>query len=189
MRELQSGDIVNVDVSAILDGYHADLNETFCVGEVDRETKRLIKATHDSLWKAIEMCRPGVFFRDVGGVISKHVNGQGFQVDKTYCGHGIGEFFHSAPNIPHYAGNKAKFTMKPGHCFTIEPMVNMGGWKDTHWLDGWTAVTKDGKPSAQFEHQLLMGENGVEVLTARTPDSPPLWWEVPGALNQDGAPS
>lgn len=179
MRELEDGDIVNLDVSPIVDGWHADLNETVCVGSsVSEEKKQLIKAAHDSLMKAIDECKPGYFYRDLGAVITKHVNGCGFQVDKTYCGHGIGQYFHCAPNIPHYAGNKAKFTMKPGHCFTIEPMINAGTWKDVHWPDGWTAVTKDGKPSAQFEHQLLVGESGVEILTARLPTSPPLWWEM-----------
>ncbi len=178
MRELEDGDIVNVDISPILDGWHSDLNETFCVGNVAQKTKDLVKASHDSLMKAIAQCKPGYFYRDIGGVVTKHVNGQGFSVDKNYCGHGIGQLFHCAPNIPHYAGNKAKFTMKPGHCFTIEPMINMGSWKGEHWPDGWTAVTKDGKPSAQFEHQILINETGAEVLTARTPDSPPLWWEV-----------
>ena len=178
LRELEDGDIVNVDISCILDGFHSDLNETFCVGKnVSAEKKKLIKATHDSLFKAIDMCKPGTFYRDLGGVITSHIKANGFQVDRTYCGHGIGEWFHCAPNIPHYAGNKAKFTMKPGHIFTIEPMVNMGSWRDTHWEDGWTAVTKDGLPSAQFEHTLLVNETGVEILTARLPTSPPLWWE------------
>uniref|UniRef100_A0A7S4F4U4 Methionine aminopeptidase n=1 Tax=Chrysotila carterae TaxID=13221 RepID=A0A7S4F4U4_CHRCT len=181
LRELQDGDIVNVDVSAVVDGMHADLNETFTVGNVADDKKALVKATYDSLFKAIAMCKPGAFYRDIGGVISKHVNGCGFQVDKTYCGHGIGEYFHCAPNVPHYANNKAKFSMKPGHCFTIEPMINAGGWKDTHWPDGWTAVTRDGKPSAQFEHTLLVNETGVEILTARLPTSPPLWWEKQAA--------
>jgi methionyl aminopeptidase len=180
MRELVDGDIINIDISASLDGYCTDLNETFCVGKnVSAEKKKLVRATHDALFKAIAMCKPGTFYRDLGGVITKHVNASGFSVDRTYCGHGIGEFFHCAPNIPHYAGNKAKFVMKPGHCFTIEPMVNMGTWKDTHWPDGWTAVTKDGQPSAQFEHTLLVNDSGVEILTARLPTSPPLWWEEP----------
>ena len=201
LRELQDGDIVNVDVSAVLDGYHTDLNETFCVGTVAAPVRALVKASHDSLWKvrtrrrprrprrraatphdprpqAISECKPGVLYRDLGGVITKHINECGFAVDKTYCGHGIGACFHCAPNIPHYAGNKAKFVIKPGHCFTIEPMINMGTWKDTHWPDGWTAVTRDGKPSAQFEHTLLVHETGVEVLTARLPTSPPRWWEA-----------
>jgi len=188
LRELQDGDLVNIDVSAILDGFHTDLNETFTVGNnVSQPAKNLIKATHDALFKAIDMCKPGVFYRDLGAVITKHVNGCGFQVDKTYCGHGIGEWFHCAPNIPHYAGNKAKFVMKPGHCFTIEPMINMGTWRDTHWLDGWTAVTKDGQPSAQFEHTLLVNETGVEILTARLPTSPPLWWEAQAASADSAA--
>lgn len=190
MRELQDGDIINVDVSAILDGWHSDLNETFVVGKnVSKEKKALVKATHDSLMKAIEMCKPDVFYRDLGAVITKHVNGCGFQVDKTYCGHGIGEWFHCSPNIPHYAGNKAKFRMKPGHCFTVEPMINMGSWKDTHWPDGWTAVTKDGLPSAQFEHTLLVHDTGVEILTARLPTSPPLWWEDEAAATSTPAPA
>ena len=215
LRELQDGDIVNVDVSAVLDGYHTDLNETFIVGKnVSKEKKALIKATHDSLFKAIDQCKPGTFYRDIGGVITKHINGCGFSVDKTYCGHGIGEFFHCAPNIPHCthaphhthgraipltllfslfhcadAGNKAKFVMKPGHIFTIEPMVNMGSWKDTHWLDGWTAVTKDGLPSAQFEHTLLVTETGCEILTKRLETSPPLWWEAEAAESGAAASS
>lgn len=188
LRELEDGDIVNVDISPILNGYHGDLNETFCVGKgVSTEKKNLIKATHDSLMKAIGECKPGTFYRDLGNTITKHINGCGFQVDKTYCGHGIGEFFHCAPNIPHYANNKAKFVMKQGHCFTIEPMVNAGTWKDTHWPDGWTAVTKDCKPSAQFEHQLLCNAAGVEILTARLKSSPPLWWEEGGGAI--GAPT
>lgn len=130
LYELQDGDIINIDVSPILDGWHADLNETFVVGKnVSKEKKNLIKASHDALMKAMAACKPGAFYRDLGTVITKHVNGCGFAVDKTYCGHGVGEYFHCAPNIPHYAGNKAKFTMKAGHCFTIEPMINMGSWK------------------------------------------------------------
>jgi len=179
LYELQDGDIVNIDVSPILDGWHADLNETLLVGNnVSQEKKNLVKAAHDALMKAMGVCKPGVFYRDLGAVITKHVNGCGFSVDKTYCGHGVGEYFHCAPNIPHYAGNKAKFTMKVGHCFTIEPMINMGTWKDTHWPDCWTAVTKDGLPSAQFEHTMVVTEGGVENLTQRLSTSPPLWWEV-----------
>ena len=119
-----------------------------------------------------------MLYRDLGGVITKHINECGFAVDKTYCGHGIGACFHCAPNIPHYQGNKAKFVIKPGHCFTIEPMINMGTWKDTHWPDGWTAVTRDGKPSAQFEHTLLVHETGGEVGSRAVSTSPPLWWEA-----------
>jgi methionyl aminopeptidase len=97
-----------------------------------------------------------------------------FNVVRTYCGHGIGDLFHCAPNIPHYAGNKAVGAMKAGQVFTIEPMVNAGSWRDTTWPDGWTAVTTDGARSAQFEHTLVVTEKGCEVLTARLPTSPPL---------------
>jgi len=108
------------------------------------------------------------------------VNAQGYQVVKTYCGHGIGELFHSAPNIPHYARNKAVGICHPGMIFTIEPMINMGDWQDCTWRDDWTSVTKDGKRSAQFEHTLLVTETGCEILTARTENSVPLFWEVEG---------
>jgi len=176
-RELEDGDIVNVDVTAYIGGYHGDLNETFTVGEVDQVSKDLIKVTHDALMKAIAIVKPGVRYRDVGDVISRHVHQHGFSVVKTYCGHGIGDLFHCAPNIPHYANNKAVGVMKEGQVFTIEPMVNVGTWKDMTWPDGWTAVTIDGKRSAQFEHQLLVTNKGAEVLTARLPTSRPLWWE------------
>lgn len=125
-RELRDGDIVNVDISLILDGYYGDLNETFVVGtKVPQDAKDLIRCAHDSLARAIELCKPGVRFRDLGDVIAAHTKKCGFSVDRTYCGHGIGETFHQAPSIPHYAGNKAKGLMKPGHVFTIEPMINM----------------------------------------------------------------
>ncbi|GLI61587.1 hypothetical protein VaNZ11_004004 [Volvox africanus] len=179
-RELQSGDILNIDVTAYHKGFHGDLNETVCVGEVDEEGKMLIKVTHDALMKAIAACRPGVRYRDVGDIITKHATANGFQVVKSYCGHGIGDLFHCAPNIPHYAHNKAVGIMKEGHVFTIEPMINVGSWRDRTWPDGWTAVTEDGKRSAQFEHTLVITREGCEVLTRRLDSSPPLWWEVQG---------
>eukprot|EP00882_Tetradesmus_deserticola_P013224 GHRQ01014021.1.p1 GENE.GHRQ01014021.1~~GHRQ01014021.1.p1 ORF type:complete len:383 (+),score=166.99 GHRQ01014021.1:1308-2456(+) len=177
-RELEDGDIVNVDVTAYIGGYHGDLNETFTAGKVDEAGRQLIKVTHDALMKAVEMCRPGVRYRDLGETISKHVQQAGMSVVKTYCGHGIGDLFHCAPNIPHYAHNKAVGVMKEGQVFTIEPMVNLGTWRDVLWPDGWTAATADGQRSAQFEHQLLITATGAEVLTARLPTSPPLWWEA-----------
>ena len=177
-RPLEEGDIVNVDVSVYYKGWHGDLNETFVVGgQVDEESKRLIKTTYECLHLAIDICRPGTRYRDLGDVISKHAHSAGFSVVKTYCGHGIGDLFHCAPNVPHYAHNKAKGIMKVGDVFTIEPMINAGTHRDVLWPDGWTAVTEDGKRSAQFEHQLVITEDGCEVLTARLPTSPPLWWE------------
>jgi len=165
-RPLQNGDIVNVDITVYYKGYHGDLNETYLVGEVDPESLALVNVTRECLEKAIQIVRPGTFYRDIGNVISKHAQSHGFSVVRTYCGHGIGELFHAAPSIPHYGKNKAIGVMKPGHIFTIEPMINQGGWNDVLWPDGWTAVTKDGKRSAQFEHTLLVTENGVDVLTA-----------------------
>jgi len=177
-RPLQDGDIVNVDVTVYYKGYHGDLNETFCVGNVDEKSKELIKTTHDALMAAVAAVQPGVQFRDFGEIITKAVGKSGFSVVRSYCGHGIGSVFHTSPSIPHYARNKAVGACKPGMVFSIEPMINMGTWKDKTWtFDDWTSVTADGKRSAQFEHTVLVTEKGCEVLTARTKDSPPLWWE------------
>lgn len=183
-RPLQDGDIVNVDVTAYYKGYHGDLNETYTVGQVDDASKKLIKAAHDCLHKAMAEVKPDMRFRDIGDIISKYAQQQGFSVVKTYCGHGIGDLFHCAPSIPHFSHNKAKGIMKEGMTFSIEPMINAGAWKDTHWPDEWTCVTRDGKRSAQFEHTLLVTATGCEALTKRLPTSPPLWWE---AEQQNGA--
>lgn len=177
MRPLEDGDIVNVDISVYHEGYHGDLNETFTVGTVDQKYKDLIKTTHDSLFEAIKLVKPGTMCRDFGKVISRTVKKAGYSVVRSYCGHGIGELFHCGPNIPHYAKNKAVGELKPGVVFTIEPMINMGCWQDETWPDEWTSVTQDGKRSAQFEHTLLVTEDGCEILTARLESSPPLWWE------------
>jgi len=164
---LKDGDIVNVDVTVYHNGYHADLNETFYVGEVDADTKRLVKCAYECLDLAIKACKPGMPYRDLGKIITKRAKESKCSVVRTYCGHGINNLFHTAPNIPHYAKNKAPGLMKPGHMFTIEPMINLGVWGDDHWPDNWTAVTKDGKRSAQFEHTMVVTEDGVEVLTGR----------------------
>ncbi|XP_060218873.1 methionine aminopeptidase 1A [Lycium barbarum] len=171
-RKLEDGDIVNVDVTVYYKGVHGDLNETFFVGNVDEASQRLVQCTYECLEKAISIVKPGVRFREIGEVINRHASMSGFSVVKSYCGHGIGELFHCAPNIPHYSRNKAVGVMKAGQTFTIEPMINAGVWRDRMWPDGWTAVTADGKRSAQFEHTLLVTETGVEVLTARLPTSP-----------------
>lgn len=117
--------------------------------------------------------------RKFGEIIDSYVKKKGFTVTRSYCGHGIGKLFHCSPNIPHYKRNKAVGKLKPNMVFTIEPMINMGSWKDKTWsFDGWTAVTVDGKHSAQFEHTVLVTNSGVEILTARTNKSAPLWWEI-----------
>nr|XP_011470522.1 PREDICTED: methionine aminopeptidase 1A [Fragaria vesca subsp. vesca] len=129
-RKLEDGDIVNVDISVYYKGVHADLNDTYFVGNVDEESQRLVQCTYECLEKAIAIAKPGVRFREVGDVINRHATMAGFSVVKSYCGHGIGELFHCAPDIPHYARNKAVGVMKAGQTFTIEPMINAG---DRDW--------------------------------------------------------
>ncbi|KAI8930367.1 peptidase M24, structural domain-containing protein [Entophlyctis helioformis] len=165
--EIQDGDIVNLDISVFHDGFHADLNETYMVGNVDDAGKKLVATTRKCLDEAIKLVRPGALYRDLGNTIERLANADGFSVVRTYCGHGIGREFHSTPNVPHYAKNKAVGTMKVGHTFTIEPMISEGDWRDEQWPDRWTAVTKDGKRSAQFEETLLVTETGVEILTKK----------------------
>jgi methionyl aminopeptidase len=173
-RPLEEGDIINLDISCYKDGVHADLNETFCVGKVSESSRALIEATYESLMLCIEQCKPGTMYREMGNIISGHVEPKGYSVVRSYQGHGVGRMFHQAPSVPHYSKNKAVGFMKPGHIFTIEPMINMGVWKDITWNDKWTSATADGQRSAQFEHTILITETGCEVLTARTKDSPPL---------------
>lgn len=158
-RPLKDGDIVNIDVSLYHDGFHSDLNETYLVGDVDETGRKLVECSRECLAKAIELCRPGVRYREVGDVIQKVADSYGFSVVRTYCGHGVNRLFHCAPSIPHYGRNKAIGTMKPGHVFTIEPMINEGTWKDEHWPDNWTCTTADGKRSAQFEHTVSFTEH------------------------------
>jgi methionyl aminopeptidase len=125
-RPLQDGDIINIDVSLYYDGFHADLNETYLVGNVDEAGRRLVQNARECLEKAIALVRPGTLYRELGAVIEKHARSAGFSVVRTYCGHGVHRLFHCAPNVPHYAKNKAVGVMRPGHVFTIEPMINEG---------------------------------------------------------------
>ncbi|KAJ1727475.1 Methionine aminopeptidase 1 [Coemansia sp. BCRC 34490] len=171
-RKLEDGDIINLDISLYKDGFHTDLNKTYFVGNVDDKAKKLVKTTRECLQKAIDLVKPGARYRDLGAAIEAHAKANGFSVVRTFCGHGVGKMFHSAPNIPHYAKNKTIGIMKPGHVFTIEPMINEGSHYDQTWKDDWTTVTSDGKRSAQFEHAILVTEDGHEVLTRRLPDSP-----------------
>jgi methionyl aminopeptidase len=177
-RPLEDGDIVNLDIGVFYKGMHSDLNETYCVGKVADSSKYLIEHTYRALEKAIAICKPGVMYRDVGNVIDKYAKDCGLSVVRTYTGHGVGRHFHCAPNIPHYSNNKAVGTMKVGHIFTIEPMINQGTWKDITWNDNWTSVTQDGQRSAQFEQTLLITQDGCEVLTKRLEDSPPLDFKI-----------
>jgi len=176
-REVRDGDIVNIDVTTYnKGGYHGDLNETFMVGNVDDEGKKLVKTAFDCLSAALSMVKPGTLYRDLGTAIHKVASANKCSVVRTYCGHGIGSLFHTAPNVPHYHKNKAKGVMRPGHVFTVEPMINLGTPGDTTWGDNWTAVTSDGKRSAQFEHTVLVTKTGCEILTMRE-NEPIMCWD------------
>jgi methionyl aminopeptidase len=177
-REVQDGDVVNLDITTYnAGGYHGDLNETYCVGNVDADGRRLVQTAFECLASAMALVKPGTLYRDLGTVIERHAKQNKCSVVRTYCGHGIGSLFHTIPNVPHYAKNKAKGTMKVGHVFTIEPMINLGISADRTWGDNWTAVTTDGKRSAQFEHTILVTETGFEILTARD-DEPVMQWDA-----------
>lgn len=171
-RPIENGDILNIDISVFKHGFHSDLNETFFVGDVDEKSKHLVRVAYECLEKGMKMIAPGTKYRDVGNEIQKHATANGCSVVRSYCGHGINQLFHCAPNIPHYAKNKAIGVMKPGHAFTIEPMINAGTWRDILWPDNWTSATEDGQRSAQFEHTFLVTDTGYEVLTARASGQP-----------------
>ncbi|KAJ8601030.1 hypothetical protein CTAYLR_007958 [Chrysophaeum taylorii] len=175
MRELEDGDILNIDVSVFKDGVHGDLNETYFIGTPDIDSLRLVKTAFECLEAGAAIIKPGTWYRDVGAAISRVARANACSVVRTYCGHGIGDLFHTAPNVPHYAKNKATGIMKPGHVFTIEPMINLGTYRDRTWPDQWTAVTVDGKRSAQFEHTFLVTEDGYEILTMRQNEPTMLW--------------
>lgn len=169
------GDILNLDVTLYHGGFHGDLNETYYVGEralADEDSIRVVETARECLDRAITIVKPGMAIKDPGGVIEKYAKSKGCSVIKTYCGHGINQLFHCVPDVPHYAKSKAVGIAKPGMCFTIEPMISLGSYKDKTWPDDWTSVTQDGSRTAQFEHTLLVTEDGVEVLTARVSDSP-----------------
>ena len=163
---LRDGDLVKVDVSVYLDGMHGDCCATFGVGDVDPESQRLLDTTRDAMHAGIDVVRPGALVRDVGRAIERFIRPTGFSVVRDFVGHGVGESFHTVPTVHHYEERRSRpFRLQPGHTFTIEPMINAGTWRCEMWDDGWTAVTADGARSAQFEHAVLVTDDGVEVLT------------------------
>jgi methionyl aminopeptidase len=165
-RPLADGDIVNLDVTVYLDGVHGDTNATFGVGEIDAESRRLVAVTKECLDLGIAAVVPGRPISDIGRAIQRHAEAAGLGVVRAYCGHGIGEVFHSRTlQIPHSYEPSAGTVMEPGMTFTIEPMITAGTWRHLAWDDGWTAVTADGRRTAQFEHTLLVIPSGAEVLT------------------------
>ncbi|MBA3846994.1 MAG: type I methionyl aminopeptidase [Planctomycetes bacterium] len=172
-RPLGDGDIVNVDVTIFLDGMHGDLSETVLVGEVDAESRALVATTLECLMRGIGAVKPGGLLRDVGRAIQDHAEAHGYGVVRAFVGHGIGEVFHMDPQVPHYHDPALTTRLQPGTTFTIEPMINQGRWEHRLWNDKWTAVTIDGRRSAQFEHTVLVTERGVEVLTLRDGEAQP----------------
>jgi methionyl aminopeptidase len=164
-RVLRVGDIVNVDVTPIVDGFHGDASRTFMIGEVSPKARQLVQDTYRSLWRGISAVRPGGTTGDIGYAIQSFVEPRGYSVVRQFSGHGIGRLFHTAPAILHYGRPGTGERLVPGMTFTIEPMINVGDWRCQVLRDGWTAVTIDGSLSAQFEHTLLVTDTGVEVLT------------------------
>tara|TARA_B100000886_G_C20386564_1_gene476326 strand:- start:364 stop:1125 length:762 start_codon:yes stop_codon:yes gene_type:complete len=164
---LKDGDILNIDVTTYLNKFHGDTNKTFLVGKVAPEIKKLVEVTYDCMWEGIKVVKPGARIGDIGAQIVKLAHSQGYSVVEEYCGHGIGREFHEEPQVVHNAKAGTGPVMKPGMTFTIEPMINLGSRHCLLLDDDWTVITKDRKWSAQFEHTILVTEDGFEVLTLR----------------------
>ena len=164
-RTLQDGDIVNIDVTAIINDYYGDTSRMYTVGDISVKSKKLISVTYESLNRAIKILKPGKRIGDIGHEIQSFVEKNGFSVVRDFCGHGIGTNFHQEPNILHYGSKDTGDELKPGMTFTIEPMINAGKYQTKVLNDGWTAVTKDKTLSAQFEHTVGITENGYEIFT------------------------
>ena len=164
-RVLEDGDILNVDVTAIVDGYYGDTSRMFNIGKISVKAKNLIDATYQSMMNAIKILKPGIKLGDIGHEIQSYVEKKNYSVVRDFCGHGISNTFHEPPNILHYGKKNTGVELKPGMTFTIEPMINIGKYESKLLNDGWTAVTKDKSLSAQFEHTLGITENGYEIFT------------------------
>ena len=162
---LKDGDIVNVDVTAVKEGWHGDTSRMFRVGEISVKAEKLINTTYESMMKAIQIIKDGIHLGDIGSVIQNHVEAEGFSVVQDFCGHGIGQKFHLDPNVLHYGEKGTGEKIKEGMIFTIEPMINAGNYETKTLNDGWTAVSKDKSLSAQFEHTIGVTKNGYEIFT------------------------
>jgi methionyl aminopeptidase len=172
-KKLKNGDIVNIDVTPIKNGYHGDSSRMFYVGEPSIQAKRLCETAYESMWRGIRMVRPGAHLGDIGHAIQTFVEGMGYSVVREFCGHGIGSKFHEEPQVLHYGKPHTGVKLEAGMIFTIEPMVNAGKAGIKQLGDGWTVVTKDHSLSAQWEHTVLVTETGFEVLTLSA-GSPPI---------------
>jgi methionyl aminopeptidase len=164
-RRLEDGDVLNIDITVVLDGWHGDSSRMFCAGPPSTKARNLIEVTYEALLRGVNRVRPGAHLGDIGHAIQTFVEGNRFSVVRDFCGHGIGKRFHEAPNVLHFGKPGDGPELKPGMFFTIEPMVNAGRPEVKVLDDGWTAVTRDRSLSAQFEHMVGVTENGVEVFT------------------------
>ncbi|MGA9856020.1 MAG: type I methionyl aminopeptidase [Gammaproteobacteria bacterium] len=167
-KKLKNGDIINIDVTVIKDGFHGDTSKMYHVGESSVLAKRLVQVTHDAMLTGIDMVKPGVRLGDIGHAIQIYAESHGFSVVREYCGHGIGRVYHEDPQVLHYGTPGTGLELKPGMTFTIEPMINAGKRHVRLLPDGWTVVTKDHSLSAQWEHTILVTNDGHDVLTKRT---------------------
>jgi len=170
-RILKDGDILNIDVTVIRNGWHGDTSKMFLVGKTQPHNERLVKVTQECLYKAIEVVKPGAYLGDIGAVIQEHALKNHYSVVEDYCGHGIGQVYHEDPQVLHYGKKGIGLRLEEGLTFTIEPMINQGTKYTKVLSDGWTVETKDGRNSAQWEHTLAVTSNGVEVLTQRSEES------------------
>ena len=164
-RILDEGDILNVDVTAMVDGFYGDTSRMYSIGKISIKAQNLIDATYESLMKSIKILKPGLKLGDIGHEIQNYVEARGFSVVRDFCGHGIGDNFHEPPNILHYGKKNTGAELRPGMTFTIEPMINSGKYDVKILDDGWTAVSKDKSLSAQFEHTVGIKDNGYEIFT------------------------
>ncbi len=172
-KSLKEGDIVNIDVTVIKNGFHGDTSRMFMVGKPTILGERLCRITQDSLYLAIKMVKPGIRLNSLGKAIQKFVEAAGFSVVREYCGHGIGENFHEAPQVLHYDADDNGIVLQAGMAFTIEPMVNAGDFRVRTMKDGWTVKTRDRSLSAQYEHTVIVTHNGCEIMTLRSDDTLP----------------
>lgn len=170
-KTLKSGDIVNIDVTVIVDGFHGDTSKMYFVGKPASHAERLVRVTQECLYKGIELVRPGARLGDIGYAIQTHAEGHYYSVVRDYCGHGIGRIFHEDPQVLHFGKPGTGMALEEGMTFTIEPMINAGKATTKLKSDGWTVETRDGRLSAQWEHTLAVTGDGVEVLTARREES------------------
>jgi len=164
-KTLQEGDILNIDITSYIDGFHGDASRMYCVGQPSIKAQKLIDVTYQSLMRAIKILQPGITLGDIGFAIQSFVEQEGYSVVRDFCGHGIGRLFHEEPSVLHYGRKNDGLKLKEGMVFTIEPMINAGTYQTKVLNDGWTAVTKDKSLSAQFEHTVGITNNGCEIFT------------------------